>query len=187
MKTIRRSLLPGLLIAGCALPSKARAQDDWLGADKIMHFVANIAITTVSYTVAVNAWEMEQDEALAFGVGISSAVSLAKEIYDLHTDGLFSGKDLVWDALGMGTAVLLVKALDERTGPAEAGGGMAVYLSPLRALSGSFTITCHPPLDLFGAGQAGAPVAPAQPPLNPIDTPGGPFSLSFLQRKPPGD
>ena len=186
MKTARRFLFPALLFAGSALPSEAQAQDNWLGADKVLHFVANIAITTASYSVAMTAWDMDQDEALALGVGISSAVSLAKELYDLHTDGLFSGRDLVWDALGMGTAVLLVRALDDRSSDAATGGAMTLRTLPLRALSRSSSIPGSRSSSLHGVRRMGTGAAFVRP-LNPIDTPGGPFSLSFLRRKPPGD
>jgi hypothetical protein len=42
-------------------------------------------------------------------IGAAAAVSLGREIHDRKTKGLFSVRDLAWDAIGAGAALLLLE------------------------------------------------------------------------------
>jgi len=42
------------------------------------------------------------------GIGAAVAVSLGREIHDRKTKGLFSVRDLAWDAIGTAAALLLL-------------------------------------------------------------------------------
>ena len=108
-------LLAVLLIS--SFPDRADAQDRWFGPDKILHFVGSFVVTSAGYIVAYNAWDWEYEKALRFGIGLGVGASLAKEIYDELTGrSYFSGKDLVWDGLGIGAGVLFVDALYQHQG-----------------------------------------------------------------------
>jgi putative lipoprotein len=95
-----------------AVPS-ARAQsprDSWFGADKLKHFLVAAFTQSVAYS-ALQAAKVGHDGALAGAWGVTAAVSVAKELHDKRTTGLFSTRDLVWDAAGAGAAtVLLVRS-----------------------------------------------------------------------------
>ena len=132
-------ILPILLLCAAislAIPRTVQAQDSWFGPDKILHFFGGFMVTSVSYVVAWEAWDYEHERALRFGVGMGIAASVGKELYDvLSGRGHASGKDLVWDGLGIGIGVLFIDALvdpPDRTGGGQYGDRR--YLS-LRLLS----------------------------------------------------
>ncbi len=82
-------------------------------------------VTSVSYIVAYNSFDWDHEKSLQFGVGMGVAASVGKELYDvLSGRGHASGKDLVWDGLGIGLGVLVIDALADppgRVSPPEAG------------------------------------------------------------------
>lgn len=95
----------------------ARARDTWFGADKLKHFFVAAFTQTVAYS-ALQAARVGHEEALAGAWGFTAAISVAKEIRDRRTTGVFSVRDLVWDAAGAGAAtVLLTRA--RRTEPSD--------------------------------------------------------------------
>jgi len=130
-----------LILLLCADSSLAtspnvRAQDSWFGPDKILHFFGGFMATSVGYVVAYNAWDYDHEKALRFGVGVGVAASVGKELYDvLSGRGHASGKDLVWDGLGIGVGVIFIDALaDPPVRPREMMPTGNRYLS-LRMLS----------------------------------------------------
>ena len=103
--------------SGQPQPSDARARDGWFGADKLKHFFVTAFTQTVAYS-ALQAARVRHEHALAGAWGVTAAVSVAKEFHDRRTTGVFSMRDLVWDAAGAGAAtVLLTRA--RRTEPSE--------------------------------------------------------------------
>ena len=80
--------------------------DNWFGSDKLKHFFIAAFTQTVSYS-ALQAARVNHDQALAGAWAITATVSIAKEIRDRRSYGLFSYRDLVWDAAGAGAATLL--------------------------------------------------------------------------------
>ena len=81
--------------------------DNWFGSDKLKHFFIAAFTQTVSYS-ALQAARVHHDQALAGAWAITATVSIAKEIRDRRSYGLFSYRDLVWDAAGAGAATLLI-------------------------------------------------------------------------------
>jgi len=90
--------------------------DNWFGSDKLKHFFIAAFTQTVAYS-AFQAARVSHDQALAGAWAVTATVSIAKEIRDRRSYGLFSYRDLVWDAAGAGAATLLI-AKSVRT-PAE--------------------------------------------------------------------
>jgi putative lipoprotein len=82
--------------------------DGWFGADKFKHFLSAAFVQSMGYGT-LRAAGARHDLALAGASGATAAVSVAKEVHDRRTKGLFSGRDLVWDAAGAGAATLLVQ------------------------------------------------------------------------------
>lgn len=132
-------ILPILLLCAAislAIPQNSQAQDSWFGPDKILHFFGGFMVTSVSYMVAYKSWDYGHDRALRFGVGMGVAASVGKELYDvLSGRGHASGKDLVWDGLGIGVGVLLFEALAEPPGTVSPNQRAEGWYPGLRLLS----------------------------------------------------
>jgi uncharacterized protein YfiM (DUF2279 family) len=105
------------VIAGLALAFQLAApRDHWFGADKLKHFFVAAFTQTVTYS-ALQAARMRHDQALAGAWAVTAAASVAKELYDSRTSGLFSFRDLVWDAAGAGAATVLINRSVRREQP----------------------------------------------------------------------
>jgi uncharacterized protein YfiM (DUF2279 family) len=81
--------------------------DRWFGSDKLKHFFIAAFTQTVAYS-AFQAARVRHDQALVGAWAVTATVSVAKELRDRRSYGLFSYRDLVWDAAGAGAATLLI-------------------------------------------------------------------------------
>ena len=81
--------------------------DPWFGADKLKHFFTAAAVESVAYA-GLRAAGVSHAPAVAGAWGAATAASVGKELHDLRSYGLFSLKDLTWDASGALTASLLI-------------------------------------------------------------------------------
>jgi uncharacterized protein YfiM (DUF2279 family) len=83
--------------------------DNWLGKDKVDHFMASAFLTGLGYYAARN--ELERSEAASQNVCIAFAVSvgISKELYDAFSQkGKPSYKDFAADMLGIGFGLVLL-------------------------------------------------------------------------------
>lgn len=78
---------------------RAVAADRWLGVDKAKHFLASFFVQSVAYA-ALRAGDASHGGALVGASAATAAVGLWKERVDRTRTGLFSRRDLVWDAAG---------------------------------------------------------------------------------------
>lgn len=86
------------------------ARDGWWGVDKAQHFTASAALALSAQYVLTHTLGAGQGAAAPVAFGLAAGAGLAKESYDArrpHGTG-FSPRDLVWDALGLGAAAVLV-------------------------------------------------------------------------------
>jgi putative lipoprotein len=90
-----------------ALALQAPPPDHWFGSDKLKHFFMAAFTQSVAYS-ALQAARVHHDQALAGAWAVTATVSVAKEIHDRRSYGVFSVRDLVWDAAGAGAATLLI-------------------------------------------------------------------------------
>jgi len=96
------------MIAQVALALSLTAPpDNWFGSDKLKHFFIAAFTQTVAYS-ALQAARVHHDQALVGAWAVTATVSVAKELRDRRSYGLFSYRDLVWDAAGAGVATLLI-------------------------------------------------------------------------------
>lgn len=80
--------------------------DRWFAEDKFKHFWLSFAATTLTFGF-VDAAGLDWPEAgVAAGV-VAGGAGVWKEFSDRERGERFSRKDLVWDALGVGVALLL--------------------------------------------------------------------------------
>lgn len=96
------------MIAQVALALSLTAPpDNWFGSDKLKHFFIAAFTQTVAYS-AFQAARIHHDQALVGAWAVTATVSVAKELRDRRSYGLFSYRDLVWDAAGAGVATLVI-------------------------------------------------------------------------------
>ena len=82
--------------------------DSWLGIDKVKHFFMGAFVQSVAYS-AVRSTGVSHGSSLVAASGVTAAVSVGKEIWDAHSGGVPSARDLTWDALGAGAATVLLQ------------------------------------------------------------------------------
>jgi putative lipoprotein len=96
-----------------AQPPHSPPQDRWFGADKLKHFF----VSAFTQSVAFSGFQLagvREDRALAAAWAVTATVSIAKEVHDRRSYGLFSYRDLCWDAAGAGVATLVLRRAVER-------------------------------------------------------------------------
>jgi putative lipoprotein len=108
--------------------------DHWFGADKLKHFFVAAFTQTVAYS-ALQAAKADHGGAMAGAWAVTAAVSVGKELHDRRTTGLFSLRDLVWDAAGAGAAALLLehsvrRSKDRDTNPPPLAESLLTPLPP---------------------------------------------------------
>jgi uncharacterized protein YfiM (DUF2279 family) len=81
----------------------------WFGEDKLKHFFASFVVSSLSASGA-RAAGLDHWESLSVGAGVGAVSGVIKEIQDSRRGGPFSGYDLIWDAAGIGSAVLILDA-----------------------------------------------------------------------------
>ena len=101
------ALLLLLPVTASAQASGARTPDPIFGPDKVQHFFVSFFLQSITYS-ALRATKANHQSSLA-GASVTSALfGIGKEVRDQRTVGLFSTKDLLWDAGGIGAATLLI-------------------------------------------------------------------------------
>ena len=114
MRARGRQAGSALLLAaalGAAVPARAQSVDDWLGADKALHFTVSAALAGTGYGGAALLTERTSVR-LAVGAGFALSLGIAKEVYDATGAGDPSWRDLAWDVLGTGVGVLSAWLVD---------------------------------------------------------------------------
>jgi uncharacterized protein YfiM (DUF2279 family) len=85
-------------------------QDAWFGEDKAKHLAMSFFTVAVTHAFG-RAAGLENGPATAVGAATGVAAGLGQEWYDCRDYGVFSVRDLVWDAAGIALAVLFVREL----------------------------------------------------------------------------
>ncbi len=110
-----------MLIALLCLTSRPARADDWLGADKALHFGYSAAFGAAATTTIPLVGGPGPDwRSFALGAGIGLLPGIAKETWDLTGRGDPSWKDLAWDAGGALVGAGIVWAVQALTTPAHA-------------------------------------------------------------------
>jgi uncharacterized protein YfiM (DUF2279 family) len=96
-----------LLVLSLSGSPGARADDGWLSADKLKHFLTSAFVQSLAYG-SLRGVGANHGVALAGATVTTAAVGVGKELYDARTGGDPSVRDLAWDAAGAGTVSLLL-------------------------------------------------------------------------------
>jgi uncharacterized protein YfiM (DUF2279 family) len=125
--------------------------DAWFGPDKMKHFFVAAFTQSVSYSL-LQAAGVKHDRALAGAWAVTATVSVAKEVYDRRSYGLFSVRDLAWDAAGAGVATLIIRrSVRSEADMQRSAGSSARVLRRVRPL---LSVAARSPI-----------LAPEQPPI----------------------
>lgn len=89
-------------------PADHPSGDSWFGVDKVKHFFMGAFVQSVAYS-AIRASGGNHDASLAGAAGVTAGVSIGKELWDAHSGGTPSVRDLAWDAAGAGSATLMLR------------------------------------------------------------------------------
>lgn len=89
-------------------PHPAPAHDAIFGLDKPKHFLLSAFIESASFA-GLQAAGASRRTAMIGGISAASVFAFGREIHDRRTKGLFSFGDLVWDALGAGAALIMLR------------------------------------------------------------------------------
>lgn len=84
----------GLLAAMAAAPMPGP------GPDKVKHFFVSAFVHSVSFSAARAAGLRRPDAQLA-GASVAVSIGILKEARDRRATGVFSARDLAWDAAGI--------------------------------------------------------------------------------------
>jgi putative lipoprotein len=84
-----------------------RPADRWLGTDKVQHFFMSAFVQSVAYG-SLRGTGMSHGTALAGASIATAAVGVGKELRDRRVTGLFSPRDLAWDAAGAASMSMLL-------------------------------------------------------------------------------
>jgi uncharacterized protein YfiM (DUF2279 family) len=85
----------------------ARPSDPVFGVDKVKHFFIAGFVESLSFA-GTQAMDANRRTARNVAIGVTAVVSVGREIHDRRTKGLFSIRDLAWDAIGAAAAMLLL-------------------------------------------------------------------------------
>lgn len=98
--------MTALIAIGLAL--QVSAADPWFGTDKVKHFLLSFFVQSVAYST-LRATNVGHESSLLGSGALAIGVGLGKELVDRRRSGLFSPRDLAWDAAGVGAASLLLE------------------------------------------------------------------------------
>ncbi|MCC6647832.1 MAG: hypothetical protein IT374_19975 [Polyangiaceae bacterium] len=107
----------GVALAVGVVAGDARADDEWLGRDKRLHFGASAVVAAGGYGAA-SVWTTSRGARALAGGGLALAVGAAKEGWDAAGRGDPSWRDLAWDAAGAAVGVAVAWAIDLALRPA---------------------------------------------------------------------
>ncbi|MEP6507630.1 MAG: hypothetical protein ABJC63_05340 [Gemmatimonadales bacterium] len=81
--------------------------DTFLGSDKVKHFLISGFVEAIGFS-AMQFAGARRGSSIAVASVATVAAGVGREVHDGRTKGLFSLGDLAWDALGLGSALLLI-------------------------------------------------------------------------------
>jgi uncharacterized protein YfiM (DUF2279 family) len=82
-------------------------QDPWIAEDKFKHMFTSMAAVHFAYG-AVRLTGMKDDAAVIAAVTSGAAAGIWKEFHDRRAGRPFSGRDLLWDGLGLGAGLVFI-------------------------------------------------------------------------------
>lgn len=82
-------------------------QESFFGADKVKHFLLSAFAQSVVFAGLESAGTSRSVAFTASSI-TTAALAIGKEIHDRRTTGIFSVRDLAWDAAGAGAGAIML-------------------------------------------------------------------------------
>jgi len=95
------------MLAGTVEAQKPKPSDPIIGVDKVKHFFIAGFVESMSFA-GMQAAGSSRSTARTAAISATAIVSVAREIHDKKKKGLFSVRDLAWDAIGASAALLVL-------------------------------------------------------------------------------
>ena len=86
---------------------KPKPADPVFGVDKVKHFFIAGFVESMTFA-GMQAAGSNRSTARISAISATAIVSLGREIHDRKTKGLFSVRDLAWDAIGASAALIVL-------------------------------------------------------------------------------
>lgn len=86
---------------------KPKPADPVFGVDKVKHFFIAGFVESMSFA-GTQAVGSNRSTARISAISVTAIVSVGREIHDRKTKGLFSVRDLAWDAIGATAAMMVL-------------------------------------------------------------------------------
>jgi uncharacterized protein YfiM (DUF2279 family) len=106
---VRRLLtvLAGLALAFPLEAQSPRPADPLFGVDKVKHFFIAGFVESMTFA-GMQSLGASRSTSRITAIKATSIVSIGREIHDKKKKGLFSVRDLAWDAIGAGAALVVL-------------------------------------------------------------------------------
>jgi uncharacterized protein YfiM (DUF2279 family) len=86
--------------------------DRWFSSDKAKHFFTAALVQSASFG-GFRATGLSRQQSFVGATAVATGISVGKELFDRHSGGEFSLKDLTWDGVGIASMTVLLR----RTAP----------------------------------------------------------------------
>jgi uncharacterized protein YfiM (DUF2279 family) len=109
VKFLYAALITVIAVAPIASKAQDRPKpaDPAFGVDKVKHFFIVGFVESMSFA-SLQAAGSSRSTAKTGAIAAATIISLGREIHDRRTKGLFSVRDLVWDAIGASAALIVI-------------------------------------------------------------------------------
>ena len=97
----------GLMLVFSLQGSPSRPADGWFGQDKVQHLFMSAFVQSASYG-SLRGAGLSHGAALSGATAATASIGIGKELRDRRVTGVFSVRDLAWDAAGAGAMTLLL-------------------------------------------------------------------------------
>ena len=96
-----------MIVPSLMLSVSLTLADPWLGFDKVKHFFMTAFVQSVSYST-LRLTNADHRSSMVGATAMSAGFGIGKEVLDRRRGGVFSTRDLVWDAAGATSAAALL-------------------------------------------------------------------------------
>lgn len=100
-------MIGSTVVPALMLSLSVTLSDPWLGLDKVKHFFMTAFVHSVSYST-LRLTNADHQSSIIGATAMSAGFGIGKELFDRRRGGVFSTRDLVWDAAGATSAAALL-------------------------------------------------------------------------------
>ena len=100
-------MIGSTIVPALMLSLSVNLSDPWFGIDKVKHFFMTAFVHSVSYST-FRLTNADHRSSMIGASAVSAGFGIGKEVFDRRRGGVFSTRDLVWDAAGATSAAALL-------------------------------------------------------------------------------